>query len=351
MKTKKQQNNKRKSNKDNKTQKLRKKNKKDKYANTELYPLTKPLSEHYMKVSNLHTIYVSTYGNKNGKPVIYVHGGPGAGTNQHMPRFFNPKKYYIVLVDQRGCGKSRPSAELRENDTTHLINDFEKVRKFLNIKKWMVYGGSWGSTLSLAYAMKHPKKTTELVLRGIYFCTDDEIHWISEPKGAQYFNPEAWEYYKNMLPKKNKNKLYIEEYQKCFQGKYGKQNKDKCMLAWGVLEDSISSLNPTPLKKLIKDTKKDNVYSKMSPIENHYFLNNCFFKPNHFLNPSNLNKIKNIPTTIVQGLYDLECPFITAYKLHKLLPKSIFYPTVAGHTAMDKENIKYLVKATDSYVS
>jgi proline iminopeptidase len=327
----------------NKTQrKLR-----DAYAHTQLYPLIEPNYKQMITVSKLHTIYIETYGNPKGKPVLYVHGGPGAGINQNMARFFNPQKYFIVLVDQRGSGKSTPTGEMHNNTTKHLISDFEKVRNHLEIDKWMVYGGSWGSTLSLAYAIHHPERTTDLIIRGVYFCTDQENHWVSEPNGAQRFNPEAWKYYKNALPKGHipKKKMFVDEYAKCFKTAT-KLDKDKCLLAWGVWEESISTLNPTPLNDIIKDIKKSK-YQQMSVIENAYFKNNCFLPKGFFTNKKNLNKLKHIPITIVQGLYDLVTPFVTAYSLHKSLPNSKFFPTIAGHSAMETENIKYLVKATD----
>lgn len=330
-------------NKNNKTRKSS-----DPHKSTALYPPIKPLKEYTMKVSSLHTIAYSTYGNPQGKPVLYIHGGPGGGTNPAMARFFNPKKYYIVLVDQRGCGKSKPSAELKQNNTKNLIADFEKIRKYLKIDKWMVYGGSWGSTLSLAYAFVHPKRTTELVLRGIYFCTDDEVHWISEPKGAEFIRPEGWEYFMKQIKSKKSKGLFINEYQKCFQGKYGKAQKDKCLLAWSVWEAAMSKLNMKPIAQVIRETKEEK-YHEMSAIELHYFVNNCFFKPNHFLKQSNLNKIKNIPVIIVQGIYDLVCPYFTAHKLHKAIPHSKMYSTMAGHSGFEKENIKYLVKTTDEF--
>ena len=320
----------------------------DPFKNTALYPPIKPLKEYKMKVSKIHTIAYSTYGNPKGKPVLYIHGGPGGGTSPSMARFFNPKKYYVVLVDQRGCGKSTPSAELRENNTKNLISDFEKIRKELKIDKWMVYGGSWGSTLSLAYAFVHPKRTTEIVLRGIYFCTDDEVHWLSEGKGAAFIRPDGWEYFMKQIKSKKSKGLFIKEYQNCFKGKYGKKQKDKCLLAWSVWEAAMSNLNMKPLTQLIKETKEDN-YREMSAIELHYFVNNCFFKPNHFLKKTNLDKIKNIPVIIVQGMYDLVTPYFTAHKLHNALPHSKMYSTMAGHSGFDKENIKYLVKTTDEF--
>jgi proline iminopeptidase len=315
-----------------------------------LYPETKPLGTYKMKVSDIHTVAYSTYGNKKGKPVLFVHGGPGSATSPTSARFFNPKKYYIVLVDQRGCGKSKPIAETGENDTYSLIHDFEKIREKLKIKKWMVFGGSWGSTLSLAYTMTHPDRVTELIVRGIFFCTKPEVDWITEPGGAQKFSPEAWRFYENSIPDKKKFEgNYLKAFAKCFKGDYGAKKKDMCLLAWSAWEDANSQLSPKPFKELVDDLKREKTYIEMSTIEHHYFTHKCFLKEGFFLKRENLNKLKNIPVTIVQGLYDLECPFITAYKLHKALPHSKFYPTLAGHTALDPENIKYLVKATDLY--
>ena len=324
---------------------------KDSYSDTALYPIIKPLKSYKLNASDLHTVAYWTYGNPNGKPVLFVHGGPGSATNPTLARFFNPKGYYIVLVDQRGCGKSRPVAEIRENTTKDLISDFEKIRENLKIEKWMVFGGSWGSTLSLAYAISHPNRVTELVIRGIFFCTKPEIDWIAESGGAEKFSPEAWKFYQKSIPNREKfENNYLKAFDKCFKGDYGAKKKDICMLAWSAWEDANSSLKPKPLKDILKALRETKSYIEMATIEHHYFSNKCFLEENYFLKPENLNKLKNIPITIVQGLYDLECPFITAYKLHKALPHAKFYPTIAGHTALDKENIKYLVKATDYYL-
>jgi proline iminopeptidase len=304
-----------------------------------------------MKVSDLHTIAYWTYGNPNGKPVLFVHGGPGAGTTPEYARFFNPKKYFAVLVDQRGAGKSTPTAEIQENTTQDLVSDFEKIRKHLNIEKWMVFGGSWGSTLSLIYALKHTDRVTELVLRGIFFCSPLELEWGYEPHGSQRINPEAWDYYEKSLPNREKFKgRYMDGFKKCFQGDYGEKKKEDCLLAWTVWEDANSYLIEKPLKTLIAEEKKSKKYTAMSMIENHYFTHQCFL-PESFFNRSNLEKLRHIPITIVQGKYDMECPFETAYKLHKMLPHSRFFPTMAGHSQLDKENKKYLVKAADYYAS
>lgn len=329
---------------------LTKKVKKDPYAKTLLYPPIKPLKHYKMNVSKLHTISFWTYGNKNGKPALFVHGGPGGGTSPLSARFFNPKKYYIVVVDQRGAGKSKPSAELRENNTQNLIDDFEKIREHLGIKKWLVFGGSWGSTLSLAYAFTHPDRVTELVLRGIFFCTQEEVDWVTEPHGLERYNPEVWDYYENTLPEKARfEKNYMSAYTKCFKGDYGEKQKDMCLKAWTVWEDGNSHLKRKTLSELLKKYKKDKSYRMTSAIERHYFSKKCFLGPNYFLDKKNIDKIKHIPTTIVQGIYDMICPFVSAYRLHQALPNARFFPTLAGHTAADEENIKYLVQATDYY--
>ena len=318
-----------------------------------LYPKTKPFYSHRLKVSDIYTIPIWVFGNPKGKPVLFIHGGPGAGTTFNDARFFNPKKYYIVLVDQRGCGKSTPladGADLKGNTTKDLISDFEKVRNHLQINKWMIFGGSWGSSLSLAYTITHPDKVTELIIRGIYFCTKKEVDWLAEPGGAQEFHPEGWNYYENALPHREKFKnKYVEGFSKCFSGAYGKTKKNKCMLAWSSWEDSNALLRPKPLNEIIREYKKSKSYISGASIENHYFKHFCFFEKNYFLKKSNLDKIRHIPTIIVQGLYDMECPFITAYKLHKALPHATFYPTMAGHSAYDPENTRHLIIATKTF--
>ena len=308
-----------------------------------MFPLSKKINDYYIPVSSIHTIYVSTYGNKNGTPILYVHGGPGGNTNKKHSKYFDPKRYYIILIDQRGCGKSTPNNEIKNNTTMDLINDFELVRNKLNISKWILCGGSWGSTLSLAYAIEHPNVVIKLVISGIFLCSNEEIYWTTEPNGASYFNPEAWDYYVNALPNKDLNKLYIDRYTKCFEGKYGKKHKDKCLLAWSVWENSLSSINQKPLKDVIKYTKNKTQYKDLSIIENHYFTNNCFLKNNYFHDDNNIKKIKNIPITIIQGIYDLECPFINAYRLHKLLPNSKLIITHDGHSILDHENLQNIL--------
>jgi proline iminopeptidase len=337
----------------NRQKKLSKKNnvsKLDLYRNTNFYPIIKPYNTGLLEVSSIHKIAHFCYGNKNGKPVLVVHGGPGASTSDSMARFFNPDKYMIILVDQRGCGKSTPFGELRNNTTNDLIEDFEKIRKYLKIDKWMVFGGSWGSTLSLAYSQTYPEKTTELILRGIFTGSKKEIDWFNRGHGASSIFPKAWKKYKNTIPEDEQNDL-VGAYGKRFKGDFGKKEKYRAMLAWATWEDSCAHLIPTPQDTIKKNLLKNNMYIPFATIEYHYFSNNLFFKDDgHVLKQKNLDKIKKIPMVIVQGRYDMLCPNVTAHNLHKGCPKSSLILTTAGHSAYDEDTLNNLVNATDSFV-
>lgn len=323
--------------------------KRDTYKDTAFYPPIKPFKSAMLKVSDIHTIAYFLYGNPNGKPVLFVHGGPGAGTVPDYARFFNPKKYFIILVDQRGTGKSTPFGETRENTTQLLIKDFEKLRKLLNVKKWQLFGGSWGSTLSLAYAIAHPEVVSELVLRGIFTLRKKELDWVQQGPGANFVFPEGWEYYEKVIPPNERGDM-MKAFGKRFNGSMGKKAKDDACLAWSQWEAAISHLHPTPHNEIMKDLKKTKNYIPMSLIEYHYFINKGFFpNQNYLLDPKSLVHIKKKPMTIVQGRYDMVCPITTAYELHERMPHARFNVTMAGHSMLDKENIKHLVEATDLY--
>ena len=322
----------------------------DLYKDTAFYPPIKPFESAFLQVSELHKIAYFLYGNRKGKPVVFVHGGPGGGVTPEYARFFNPKKYFIVLVDQRGAGKSTPFAETRENTTELLIDDFEKIRKLLNVEKWQVFGGSWGSTLSLAYAMKHPQVVTELVLRGIFLFRKKEVDWIYQGPGANHVFPEAWERYLKVIPVSERNDM-MKAYGKRFDGSMGKKIQDDACLAWSQWESSIVHLHQTPYKDVMKEMKKNNDYIPMALIEYHYFVHKGFFpREGYLLEKKQLNKIKDIPMVIVQGQYDMICPMTSAYELHEKMPHSTLHKTIAGHSMLDKENIKYLVKATNEFM-
>jgi len=321
----------------------------DHYKGTAFYPPIKPFKSASLKVSPIHTIAYFLFGNPKGKPVLFVHGGPGAGTVPDYARFFNPKKYLIILVDQRGTGKSTPFGETRENTTQDLIKDFEKLRDILNVKKWQLFGGSWGSTLSLAYAIKHPEVASELVLRGIFTLRKKELDWVQQGPGANYVFPEGWKYYEEVIPERERGD-FMKAFGKRFNGSMGEKAKDAACLAWSQWEAAISHLHPTPHSEIIKDLKKSKNYIPMSLIEYHYFINKGFFpNENYLLDPKNLSHIKKIPMTIVQGQYDMICPIITANELHEKMPHARYNVTLSGHSMLDEQNIKYLVEATNLY--
>jgi proline iminopeptidase len=331
----------------NKTKKNRSKG--DSYKDTAFYPPIKPFESAFLQVSDLHKIAYFLYGNRKGKPVVFVHGGPGGGVIPDYARFFNPKKYFIILVDQRGSGKSTPFAETRENTTELLIDDFEKIRKLLNVDKWQLFGGSWGSTLSLAYAMKHPEVVTELVLRGIFLFRKKEVDWIYQGPGANHVFPEAWERYLKVIPTSERNDM-MKAYGKRFDGSMGKKVQDDACLAWSQWESSIVHLHQTPYKDVLKEMKKNNDYIPMALIEYHYFVHKGFFpREGYLLEKKQVNRIKDIPMVIVQGQYDMICPMTSAYELHEKMPHSTLHKTIAGHSMLDKENIKYLVMATNRF--
>ena len=332
-----------------------KKRPKDGFKGTKLYPPISALGSYTMKVSDLHTVAYWTYGNPKGLPAVFIHGGPGGGTTPDCARFFDPRAFFIVLVDQRGCGESKPMYELRENTTQHLIEDFEKIREHLEIKKWLVFGGSWGSTLSLAYAIAHPERTIELIIRGVFLCRKQEIDWFLQPNGSDANFRDTRDFFENGLPKSerkaDRNKInYLEAYGRCFRGDHGAAAKETALLAWSTWETSISHLNPTPVADIVKDYKKTGGHRFMSLIEHHYFSHGGFFGGDtYFLDKKNYGRISHIPITIVQGRYDVLCPMTSAYDICQVLPQSKLHLTLAGHSAFESDNIAKLVDASNVY--
>jgi proline iminopeptidase len=326
-----------------------KKNVKDIYKDTALYPIIKPYFSGFLQVSKLHKIAYFLYGNPKGKPALVIHGGPGGGTVPTYARYFNPKKYMIILVDQRGSGKSTPFGEIRENTTPLLISDFEKIRELLNIKKWQLFGGSWGSALALAYSIQHPEVVTEIVLRGVFILRKLQQNWLQQGPGANYIFPEAWKMYIDAIPPNERDDLF-KAYGRRFNGSMGKKERDKACLAWSQWEGCVSHLIPIPQKEVIKDLKKTKNYIPMSLIEYHYFSNDGFLPRKEYLfEKKNLAKIRKFPMTIVNGRYDVVCPIMTAYELAQKMPHATFYKTLAGHSMLEPENIKHLVMATNEY--
>jgi len=308
----------------------------------ELYPEIEPYNTFRLKVSDIHEIFVEESGNPNGKPVIFLHGGPGGGIVPIYRRYFNPHKWRIVILDQRGCGKSTPHAELRENTTWDLVGDVEKIRSSLNIDTWTVFGGSWGSTLSLTYAIMHPERCDALVLRGIFLVRKKEISWFYQ-EGCSFIYPDAWEKYLSTIPEEERGDLVSAYYKRLTSDNHS--TRIKAARAWSTWEASTSKLFQSEKSLHMFDDEK--VAEAFSRIECHYFTNNGFFESDNWL-IENINKIKNIPIEIVQGRYDVVCPMVTAWELHQALPDSGFHVIQGAGHSMTEDGIRSkLIELTD----
>ncbi len=281
----------------------------------EIWPAVQPYDTGYLPVSELHTIYYEQCGNPKGEPVFMVHGGPGGGTNPTMRRFFNPKKFRIILFDQRGAGKSKPFAEINENRSDLLVEDMEKLRKHLGLGKVFLFGGSWGSTLSLLYAETYPNNVSGMMLRGVWTATRGEIDHFYHGGAGKYF-PDAYNRLIQSLPDPGKKPLpdYLLELltstDRAMQTKYASE--------WARYEMKISDIN-VPDDAIEQSIRNNNLYA-FALLENYYMANKCFLEENQIL--KNADRITGIPCTIVNGRYDMCCPLITAYKLHQALPDS-----------------------------
>ena len=312
----------------------------------ELYPAIEPFKQGYLRVSDIHEIYYEECGNPAGKPAIFLHGGPGAGSDKRARQFFDPHHYRIVVFDQRGCGRSRPSASLVENTTWHLVADIERLRRHLSIERWLVFGGSWGSTLALAYAEAHPERVSELVLRGIFMLRYNEIRWFYQHGASEIF-PDCWEPYRDAIPLDERDDL-LRAYHQRLTG-----NDQRAALAaaraWSVWEASTSFLHSNPDN--IRRWGEDQFALAVARIECHYFVNRGFLRSESQL-IDDVPRIRHLPATIVQGRYDVVCPATSAWDLHKAWPEADFRIVQdAGHSAFEPGNIHELVTATDRYRS
>ncbi len=309
-----------------------------------LYPEIEPYHTDMLSVSDIHTLYFEEAGNPEGRPVVFLHGGPGGGCQASYRRYFDPKKWRIILFDQRGCGRSTPFAELKENTTWDLVEDIEKLRNHLGIDKWAVFGGSWGSTLSLAYAITHPEKVDSLFLRGIFMLREKEINWFYQD-GASYIYPDAWEHYLAPIPEKERGNL-VEAFYKRLTDEDPKVRSEAAR-AWSVWEGSTSKLIQD--ENMMDHFGDDHFAEAFARIECHYFTNKGFFECDDFL-LKNVSKIRNIPAIIVQGRYDVVCPATSAWDLHKAWPEAEFHLVAdAGHSLSEEGITKILVDATDRY--
>lgn len=312
---------------------------------TILYPEIAPFDSGRLKVSDLHEIYYEQAGNPHGAPVIFLHGGPGGGLSPVYRRFFDPKYYRIILFDQRGAGQSTPTAELRDNTTWDLVSDMEKLRDKFSLKKWMVFGGSWGSTLALAYAITHPERVSALVLRGIFLCRKSEIHWFYQ-EGASSIYPDEWERYLKVIPVGERGDL-VKAYHKRLIS-VNESERLQAALAWSRWEAATSKLMISQASlNAFEDPILANAFAR---IECHYFMHDAFMpSQTHLLEQAEL-KLKNIPTTIVQGRYDVVCPATTAWELKTRIAHADFHIIQdAGHSATEPGIAQALVAATNKY--
>ena len=308
----------------------------------DFYPEVTPSAQGFLQVSGLHEVYYEVSGNPQGQPVIFLHGGPGGGTNPDHRRFFDPKHYRIVLMDQRGCGQSRPFAELRENTTWDLVSDIEKLRLHLQIQKWHVFGGSWGSTLALTYAITHPDRVSALILRGIFLCRPSEIRWFYK-EGANQIFPDAWETYLHHIPEAERQDLVAAYHRRLTSVDQNVQLE--AARAWSQWEMATSYLETK--STAIAEMEDPERALPFARIECHYFVNNAFFATDNYL-LENIQRIRHIPGVIVQGRYDVVCPMRSAWDLHRAWPEAKLAITPdAGHAAGEPGTKSRLIQACD----
>ncbi len=311
----------------------------------ELYPPIEPYNSGMLPVSPLHTIYYEQCGNPEGAPVVFLHGGPGGGVIPDYRRYFDPEAYRIILFEQRGSGRSTPHAELEENTTWALVEDIEALRKHLGVDTWHVFGGSWGSTLALAYSETHPARVRSLTLRGIFLCRPKEINWFYQEGGAGYVYPDVWEEYEKIIPAEERG-----DFVGAYHRRLTSEDPDvrlEAARAWSVWEGSTSKLffDYSTIEKFA-DADFALAFAR---IECHYFMNNAFFPTDNYL-IENVGKIRHIPAVIVQGRYDVVCPMVSAWELHRAWPEAEMRVIPdAGHAASEPGIIDALVESTDKF--
>jgi len=310
----------------------------------DFFPQTKPYRSGYLRVSKLHTIHFEEHGNPRGKPLVFLHGGPGGGIEPIYHRYFDPKKWRIVLHDQRGCGRSIPFSELRENTTWNLVADIEKLREHLDIDRWVVFGGSWGSTLSLAYAETHPDRCKALVLRGIFLLRRRELRWFYQ-EGASEIFPDAWEQFLAPIPPRERGNM-MKAYYKRLTSRSPLVRR-RAARAWSIWEGSTSKLLFDPA--LVKKFGGGRFADAFARIEAHYFVNGGFMRPDDQI-LRDVRKIRKIPAVIVQGRYDVVCPIRSAWDLHRAWPeaKLVIVPN-AGHSITEPGIRSALIEETERF--
>jgi len=311
-----------------------------------LYDPIEPYESGHIQVSPVHQLYYEQCGNPNGKPVVFLHGGPGAGLVDDYRRFFDPQAYRVILFEQRGSGRSTPHASLVDNTTWHLVDDIERIREHFGIEQWLVFGGSWGSTLALAYAETHPKRVRGLVLRGIFLGQQKEARWFyEEGHGASAIFPETWDQYVKIIPESERDDLIRAYYRRLTSD--DEAVRLEAARVWSLWE--ASALKLIPDQKLIDEFTEPETAIAVARIECHYFINNCFFETDNYL-IENVDRIRHIPAVIVHGRYDIVCPFRSAWELHRAWPEAALeiIPD-AGHSVKEPGICDALVRATDNF--
>lgn len=308
-----------------------------------LFPEILPFHSEMLNVSEKHQIYFEECGNPDGYPVVFLHGGPGSGCNPAQRRFFDPSFYRIILLDQRGCGRSTPQGCIEDNDTDALVADIEQLKNHLHIKDWLVFGGSWGSTLAIAYAITHPNSVTGLILRGIFLSRASELNWFLGD--VQHFYPEPWEKLLAYIPQVERGDILQAYAKRVFSD--DTPTAEAAAVHWNAYESSIMTLLP---REANNNTKPTPAYIELARarVQIHYILNQCFVGQRDLL--TEVKVLSKIPTTIIQGRYDMVCPPISAWELKRSMPHARFEMIAdAGHSAMEAGITSALIKATEAF--
>jgi proline iminopeptidase len=311
-----------------------------------LYDEIEPFDTGRLKVSAVHELYYEQCGNPRGKPVVFLHGGPGAGLVPDYRRFFDPDAYRVILFDQRGSGQSVPHASLDDNTTWHLVQDIEQLREHFGVDQWLVFGGSWGSTLALAYAETHPERVSGLVLRGIFLGRQSEARWFYEDsQGASAIFPDNWEDFLGVIPEAERGDMIGAYYRRLTSA--DELTRQEAARAWSIWESSALRLLPD--QELIDEFSEPEKAVALARIECHYFMNNCFFETDNYL-LDHVDRIRHIPAVIVHGRYDIICPLMSAWELHRAWPEATLniIPD-AGHATSEPGITDALVRATDGF--
>lgn len=309
-----------------------------------LYPAIEPYHTGTLQVSDLHTLYFEQVGNPDGKPIVFLHGGPGGGVDPIYRRFFNPQQWQVTLFDQRGCGRSTPHAELEQNTTWDLVDDIEKLRVKLGIDRWVVFGGSWGSTLALTYSQTYPESCLGLILRGIFLLRQKELRWFYQ-EGASFIFPDAWDLYLQPIPLEERHDLIAAYYKRLTSP--DPVVRREAARAWSIWEASTSKLLLDPaLQQKFGESQFADAFAR---IECHYFVNKGFFTSEDQL-LQNCDRIRHLPIVIVQGRYDMVCPMVSAWELHRVLPEAeLMVIPDAGHSMTEPGICRALIEATDRF--